>query len=789
MSTDHIVESAPDSASKGTPGTADSAPIKAYRNAAGGWGSVKAVASILVQEHVTLNGSRILAQQNKPDGFACVSCSWAKPADPHLFEFCENGAKATAWEITSKRIDAQFFADHTLSELRSWSGLELELRGRLTAPMRWDPATDRYVQTTWEHAFAEIASELQALDPNEAVFYASGRASLETSYMYALLARLYGTNNLPDSSNMCHESTSVGLPKSIGVPVGTVQLEDFTQTDCMLFFGHNTGTNAPRMLHQLQDARKRGVEIITFNPLKERGLVTFANPQSPLDMLTPADTRISTQYHQVKIGGDAAAIAGLCKLLIEWDDDAQRNGEPRVLDTAFIAEHTHGFDTFADAMRATSWEEIEHHSQLSRAALEDAARVYAKANAAMVLYGMGITQHRSGVHNVQMLSNLLLLRGNIGRPGAGICPIRGHSNVQGQRTVGMTEKPELAPLDKLKELYGFEPPRDKGMTTVEACRGVLDGKVKAFIGLGGNFQVAIPDHHVMDPAWQRLRLTVQIATKLNRSHLLHGEVAYLLPCLGRIEIDRQASGEQWVSVEDSTACVHGSHGLAEPAGDMLLSEPAIVAGIAKALLPRNPKIDWDAWVDDYSLVRDAIERTYPDQFKDFNRRFKQPGGFHRPLAACERKWNTESGKANFIVPETLDEDADMPSRGPDVLRLMTARGDSQFNTTVYGLDDRFRGVHGSRNVLLMHQDDMTRRGFAEGETVCICTVSNDDVTREVDGMHVHAFDIPLGCIMGYYPECNRLIPLSHHAESSQVPASKSIPVRLRKSAVIEDLAA
>ncbi|MEM5457869.1 FdhF/YdeP family oxidoreductase [Paraburkholderia phytofirmans] len=789
MSTDHIVEAAPQSATKGTPGTPDSAPIKEYRNAAGGWGSVKAVASILVQEHVTLNGSRILSQQNKADGFACVSCSWAKPADPHLFEFCENGAKATAWEITSKHIDTDFFSGHTLAELRSWSGLELESRGRLTAPMRWDPATDRYVQTTWEHAFAEIASELQALDPNEAVFYASGRASLETSYMYALMARVYGTNNLPDSSNMCHESTSVGLPKSIGVPVGTVQLEDFTHTDCMLFFGHNTGTNAPRMLHQLQDARKRGVEIITFNPLKERGLVTFANPQSPLDMLTPADTRISTQYHQVKIGGDAAAIAGLCKLLIEWDDDAQRDGEPRVLDAAFIAEHTHGFETFANAMRATSWEEIEHHSQLSRGALESAARVYAKANAAMVLYGMGITQHRSGVHNVQMLSNLLLLRGNIGRPGAGICPIRGHSNVQGQRTVGITEKPELAPLDKLKELYGFEPPRDKGMTTVEACRGVLDGKVKAFIGLGGNFQVAIPDHHVMDPAWQRLRLTVQIATKLNRSHLLHGEVAYLLPCLGRIEIDRQASGEQWVSVEDSTACVHGSHGLAEPAGDMLLSEPAIVAGLAKALLPRNPKIDWDAWVDDYSLVRDAIERTYPDQFKDFNQRFRQPGGFHRPLAACERKWNTASGKANFIVPETLDEDADMPSRGPDVLRLMTARGDSQFNTTVYGLDDRFRGVRGSRSVLLMHQDDMTRLGFSEGDAVCISTVSDDDVTREVDGMHVHAFDIPLGCIMGYYPECNRLIPLSHHAQSSQVPASKSIPVRLRKSAASEDLAA
>ncbi|MFM0502575.1 FdhF/YdeP family oxidoreductase [Paraburkholderia caffeinilytica] len=779
MSTEDIVEHVADT---------DTAPLKPYRNPAGGWGSVKAVATILVQEHVTLSGSRILSHQNKADGFACVSCSWAKPADPHLFEFCENGAKATAWEITNKRIDADFFANHTVSELQTWSGFELESQGRLTAPMRWDAATDRYVPTTWEHAFAEIAKELRALDPNEAVFYASGRAALETSYMYALLARMYGTNNLPDSSNMCHESTSVGLPKTIGAPVGTVQLEDFEHTDCMLFFGHNTGTNAPRMLHQLQDARKRGVEIITFNPLRERGLVSFANSQSPVDMLTPKETRISTQYHQVKIGGDAAAIAGLCKLLIEWDDEAQRDGTQRVLDAAFIAEHTHGFEAFAEAMRATPWEEIERHSQLTRAALEAAARVYAQANAAMVLYGMGITQHRSGVHNVQMLSNLLLLRGNIGRPGAGICPIRGHSNVQGQRTVGITEKPELAPLDKLKELYDFEPPREKGMSTVEVCQGVLDGKVKAFIGLGGNFQVAIPDHHVMDPAWRRLRLTVQIATKLNRSHQLHGEIAYLLPCLGRIEIDQQASGEQWVSVEDSTACVHGSHGLAEPAGDMLLSEPAIVAGMAKALLPDNPKVDWDAWVGNYALVRDAIERTYPDQFHDFNQRFTQPGGFHRPLPACKREWKTESGKANFIVPDTLDEDADMPSPGPDVLRLMTTRGDSQFNTTVYGLDDRFRGVHGTREVLLMHREDLARLGFAEGDAVCISTVSHDGVTREVDGMRVHAFDIPRGCIMGYYPECNRLIPLSHHAKSSQVPASKSIPVRLRKSAVVEDLA-
>jgi molybdopterin-dependent oxidoreductase alpha subunit len=756
-------------------------PIKPYRHPAGGWGSVKAVASILMQEHVLLHGSRILMHQNKPDGYACVSCSWAKPADPHLFEFCENGAKASAWEITNKRVGADFFEAHTLSELQTWSGYELESLGRLTAPLRWDRDRDKYVPASWSQAFAGIASELRALQPNQAVFYASGRASLEASYLYQLLARMYGTNNLPDSSNMCHESTSVGLPPAIGAPVGTVTLDDFAQTDCLFFFGHNTGTNAPRMLHPLQDARKRGVPIVTFNPLKERGLVSFTNPQAPLEMLTPGSTPISTQYHQVRIGGDLAALAGLCKCLIEWDDDARRAGKPRVLDAAFLAEHTHGFDAFAQAMRATQWEAIERESGLTRNALADAAAVYAKAKAVMVLYGMGITQHRSGVHNVRMLVNLLLLRGNIGRPGAGICPIRGHSNVQGQRTVGISEKPELVPLDTLRDLYGFEPPREKGLNTVSACQGVLDGSVKAFIGLGGNFQVATPDHDVMEPAWRKLRLTVQIATKLNRSHLLHGEVAYLLPCLGRIEIDRQASGAQIVTVEDSTACIHGSRGFAEPASEQLRSEPAIIAGIAKALLPANPRIDWEAWVGDYALIREAIERTYPGQFKDFNARLGQPGGFHRPIPACERQWKTPNGKANFIVPDMLGEDTDMPATGGDVLRLMTTRGDSQFNTTIYGLDDRFRGVIGTRDVLLMNHDDMAARGLKDGEAVRIETVSNDGVTRAIDGMRVHAYDIPRGCLMGYYPECNPLIPLSHHAEASFVPAAKSIPVRLGKA--------
>lgn len=751
-----------------------------YRQPAGGWGSVKAVAGALLEQQVAWHGSRVLLQQNKPDGFACVSCSWAKPANPHPFEFCENGARATAWEITQKRVDPGFFLSHTLSELRSWDDHDLEAQGRLTAPMRWDRALDKYVEVGWEQAFAEIGTALRGYDPRSAVFYASGRASLETSYMYQLMARLYGSNNLPDSSNMCHESTGVALYETIGVGVGTVALADFERTDCILFFGQNVGTNSPRMLHLLQDARRRGVPIITFNPLREPGLLHFVNPQSPQEMLGTAETQISTQYHQVKAGGDSAAMMGLCKALLELDDEAQLNRSLRILDLDFIDQHTHDFEAYAQAIRDTDWEAIEHESGLTRGALSAAAGVYARARAVIGIYGMGLTQHRLGVQNVQMLSNLLLLRGNLGKPGAGICPVRGHSNVQGQRTVGVTEKAKLAPLDALARQYNFEPPREDGLNTVEACEQILAGKINAFIGLGGNFVRAVPETQLIEAAWQKMPLTVQIATKLNRSHLVHGEQAYLLPCLGRIEIDQQASGAQAVSVEDSTGCMHGSRGVSPPASPQLRSEPAIVAGIAQALLPANPRVDWSAWVDDYSLIRDAIALTFPEIFHDFNARMWTPGGFRRPLPACQREWHTATGKANFKVPEALGEDPDMPAAGPDVLRLFTIRSDSQFNTTVYTLDDRFRGVYGTRRVLLMHADDIARLGFQEGELVTASTVAGDAVIRQVSALRVTAHEIPPGCIAGYYPECNPLIPLWHHAKGSKVPAAKSIPVRLSK---------
>ena len=750
---------------------------------AGGWGSVDDVKKALTGQHVVLKDTRLLLKQNKPDGYACVSCAWAKPADPHPFEFCSSGAKATAWETTSKTIGPDFFDRHTLTELEGWSDHALEDHGRLTVPLRYDAASDKYRPVDWDVAFAEIGARLRACERKQVVFYASGRASLETSYMYQLLARMYGNNNLPDSSNMCHESTSVGLQKTIGVGVGTVGLNDFKHTDCILFFGQNVGVNSPRMLHQLQEVRERDVPIVTFNPLRERGLVSFTNPQSPVEMLTGHETVISTQYHQIRPGGDTAAIMGMCKAVFALDDAARDSGAQRVIDVAFVQEHTHGFEDFERAVRACGWEAIERESGLPRAALEQAAGVYCKAGAAMGVYGMGLTQHRNGVQNVTMLVNLLLLRGNIGKPGAGICPVRGHSNVQGQRTVGITEKPELAPLDKLKEQYGFEPPRDEGLTTIDACEAILKHELQAFIGLGGNFLRAVPETRLMEAAWRELPLTVQVATKLNRNHVIHGKAAYLLPCLGRIEIDRQRTGAQAVTVEDSTSCMHGSRGMAEPVAPTLLSEPAIVAGIAKATLDPNPRVDWDAWVADYGKIRDAIGLTFPEIFHDFNERMWTPGGFRKPLGAAERIWKTESGKAEFTAPDELPGNPDMDG-GAEVLRLFTIRSDGQFNTTIYSHDDRFRGVHGSRMVLFMGQADMARYGLDKGDVVALRTKTDDGVERRVDGLQIVPYDVPPGCIAGYYPECNPLIPLWHHAKESKVPAAKSIDVLLERSAAV-----
>ncbi|SFR85042.1 FdhF/YdeP family oxidoreductase [Sphingomonas jatrophae] len=747
-----------------------------YTGSEGGWGSLRGITETALRERPSPGALNTLRRQNKVKGFMCVSCAWTKPAEPHAFEFCENGAKATLWELTSRRATPDFFANHTLAELKGWTDHQLEQTGRLTHPMRYDRPSDKYVPCTWDEAFAAIGSELKAIDPSTSVFYASGRASLETSYLYALFARLYGHNNLPDSSNMCHETTSVALKGSIGSPVGTSVLADFHLCDAIFFFGQNPGTNSPRLLHPLQEAVQRGCKIVTFNPVREKGLETFKNPQSPVEMLTPKSTQISTLYLQVKTGGDIAAITGMIKHVLAREEALWARDKRHVLDVDFIEQHTTGFDELKAKVDATSWAEIERESGLARADIEAAADIYCDADRAIAMYGMGLTQHVGGARNIKALVNLWLLRGNIGRDGTGVSPVRGHSNVQGQRTVGISEKPELVPLDKLAEQFGFEPPRDEGMNTVKACERILTGEVKAFIGLGGNFVRAIPERDKMEAAWTRLRLTVQIATKLNRSHLINGEVAYLLPCLGRSEEDMQVSGRQAVTMEDSLSCIHGSIGRNTPASKQLLSEVAIVAGMARATLPENPKVKWEEWTADYSKIRSLIAETYPEQFHDFNDRVFTPGGFYRGNSARERVWKTKSGKAQFTVPTALNSMGVGEAEGR--YRLMTMRSNDQFNTTIYGYSDRLRGIEGTRDVLLMNPEDIKAAGLRAGQVVGLASDAEDGEDRQVGGLTVTPFLLPRGCLGAYYPEMNPLMPLWYHDEESHTPAAKSVPVRI-----------
>ncbi|MGN6739058.1 FdhF/YdeP family oxidoreductase [Dyella sp.] len=750
-----------------------------YEGPAGGWGSLKGMGKVFARELSTPAVAETLMRQNKAGGYMCSSCAWGKPAHPYPFEFCENGAKATIWDLTRDRCTPEFFAEHTVTELLDWADYDLEMQGRLTEPLRYDPASDKYVACRWDEAFTGIARELNALAPKSVVFYASGKASLEASYLYALFARLYGNNNLPDSSNMCHETTSVGLKKVTGSPVGTCILEDFEHCDAIFYFGQNPGTNSPRFLHGLKSAVERGCRIVVFNPVREQGLVRFINPQNPAQMLTGHATELAHMYLQVKPGGDIAALMGLCKRVLVADDAAQAAGGPRVLDAAFIEQHTKGFEAFVAKARATGWDEIERASGLTRADLEAAADVYVESERVIGVYGMGLTQHVHGSQAIGMLVNLLLMRGNIGREGAGISPVRGHSNVQGQRTVGISEKPELVPLDRLAEMFDFEPPREKGLTTVDACEGIRDGSVQGFVSLGGNFVRAIPDRDVMEPAWRQQALTVYIATKLNRSHLVHGRVSYLLPCLARPEEDMQQSGPQSVSIEDSFSHIHGSIGKRKPASEHLLSEPAIVAGMAKATLAANPKLQWDAWIADYSRIRDLIAETYPEQFHDFNQRMFQPGGFYRGNAAHERIWKTDSGKAEFTDPSVLSSLG--VGEAPGRYHLITLRSNDQFNTTIYGHSDRLRGLEGSREIVLINPAEMERAGLEEGDVVSLVGDAGDDVQREVNGLTVVAFNLPDGCLGGYYPEMNPLVPLWYHDQASKTPASKGVPVRIRRT--------
>ncbi|WP_436873264.1 FdhF/YdeP family oxidoreductase [Kosakonia sacchari] len=753
--------------------------IAPYGGSAGGWGALKAVADALRGQMSVKQDVIALFKVNQPQGFDCPGCAWPDPQHTSSFEFCENGAKAVSWEATSKRTTPEFFAAHTVSELWNRNAFELEGEGRLTHPMKYDAASDTYQPIDWDTAFREIGELLRGYDdPNSVEFYTSGRASNEAAFLWQLFAREYGTNNFPDCSNMCHEPTSVGLPESIGVGKGTVELEDFDHCDLVLCIGHNPGTNHPRMLGTLREVSKRGATIVAINPLRERGLERFTSPQSPIEMLALSSTKLASTYYKVRVGGDAAMLKGVMKILLSMHEEALAKGEPGVIDEAFIHQHTQGFEALKADLDATDWQHILKVSGMERKEIQNIARLYASAERTIICYGMGITQHQYGTQNVQQIANLLLMRGNIGKQGAGICPLRGHSNVQGDRTVGITEIPYPELLDNIEKVFGFKPPRQHGHGAVAAIQAMRDGKVNALLCLGGNLAEAISDPQTTFPAMRKLDLVVHMATKLNRSHLLLGKHNYLLPVLGRTETDMQASGAQSVTVEDSMSMVHASRGSLTPASPHLKSEPALVAALAKATLP-DSVVDWDKMVSDYSTIRDAIEAVFP-AFSNFNERVKKPGGFRLRNTASERVWNTPSGLAQFKVMQGINEDP--RSLKCHDLVLTTLRSHDQYNTTLYGLNDRYRGVTGRRDVLFINADEAETRQLRVGDQVNIIALDPDGnpTSRRMDNLTIVVLDMAPGSVGAYYPEANILVPLDSHDTKSGIPAYKSIPVAMER---------
>ncbi|ODA66481.1 Formate dehydrogenase H [Methyloligella halotolerans] len=746
-------------------------------HAAGGWGAVNAAEKQLSRQKILMKGNKLLLSMNKPGGFDCPSCAWPDPKKPKLAEYCENGAKAVAWEATKKRTGPDFFAEHTVTELLTWSDFELEDQGRLTHPMGYNAETDKYEAVDWHTALSEIGTFVREQDRKRVELYTSGRTSNEAAFLWQLYGRLIGTNNFPDCSNMCHETTTVALPESIGIGKGTVTLDDWEHCDALFIIGQNPGTNSPRMLSYLHEMAMKGVPIVSFNPLKERGLVRFTDPQSPREMLTGKAQQISSNYFQLRTGGDILAMQGICKVVVEADDAAKAAGRERVLDVDFIAEHTHGFEAFADYVRNLSWADIELYTALTREQIEQAGEIYMKANNVICCWGMGITQHRRGGDALQQIINMLLLRGNMGKPGAGACPIRGHSNVQGDRTVGIYQKPKEPFLQKMDEVFGFENPREWGHDTAECCEAILRGDVDVFLGMGGNFFRAIPDLDRVTAKVKDIGLTMHVGTKLNRSHLLTGKRAYILPALGRTELDEQECGKQTITVEDSFSMVHGSTGMLKPASEHLRSEPWIIAGLAKETVADRAPIDWDGLVADYDRIRDKMEEVFPDLFENFNERLMVPGGFRLPNGASERVWNTPTGKANFLfTPNIKDSDDAVPDSGH--LQLMTLRSHDQFNTTVYSLNDRYRGIKDDRMVVFMNERDMEERGLSEGDMIAFEAAADDGIERRVSGFKVVRYDLPQGCCGAYYPETNPLLALSHRDERSNTPASKSVPVKV-----------
>lgn len=704
-------------------------------------------------------------QLNQRGGIDCPGCAWPDPAKrSRLGEFCENGVKAIAEEAMDASADPTFFAKYSVQELMAKSDYWLGQKGRLTHPMILRPGDTHYHTISWKEAFEMIGQKLNALhSPNEAIFYTSGRSSNEAAFLYQLFVRSYGTNNLPDCSNMCHESSGVALGETLGLGKGSVTLEDFPQAEVILIFGQNPGTNHPRMLSALEKAKKNGAKVITINPLKEAGLLHFKNPQTLKGITVGQD--ITDLYLQIKINQDVPLVKAWLKLLLE---EAKTNSN--AIDQSFIKTKTEGFEALKADLEKYSLADLISHTGLLEEEVRQAAAWLGKSNRIIACWAMGLTQHQNAVDNIREIVNLLLLKGSIGKPGAGTCPVRGHSNVQGDRTMGIWERPSEAFVNRLATALNIKPPKAAGYNVVEAIEAMHQRQAKVFIALGGNFVAAAPDTEYTYEALQGTDLSVQVSTKLNRSHLVHGKTALILPCLGRTDKHVEASGEQVVTVENSMGVVHTSQGVLTPRATTLLSEPKIVAEIAQASVGNQP-VDWLFLVEDYQRIRDLIGKTIPG-FENYNERLKDQQGFNLPNGPREGRFTTPDGKAHFTVnqgPRQVLADYE--------LMMMTIRSHDQFNTTVYGLDDRYRGIKGERRIIFMNEKDMQARQISAGSWVDLYS-TYEGKRRTANTFRAIAYDIPVGCTATYFPEANPLVPLQLRAHGSHTPASKSIPIRV-----------
>lgn len=764
----------PDGTRQGGYGPETQSPWKSrpYHHPAAGWGAAMAVGKVVMRQRLPIVATKSMFTMNHPvRGYDCPGCAW--PDDPGVtLDICENGIKHVTWEMTRKRVDAEFFAAHTVSELAEWTDHALEDRGRLTEPMVYDGAVDRYVPISWDDAFALVGSELRALDsPDQAAFYTSGRLSNEASFLYQLMAREYGTNNLPDCSNMCHEASGRALTASLATGKGTADLEDWAQCDALFILGVNAASNAPRMLTSLAEAVDRGAQVVHVNPLVEAGATRTIVPHEILDMARFKTTATGTDTLQVRSGGDMALIRGMAKVVFEAAET-----DPGALDHEFLAKYTDGLEEYRALVEATEWDQLVAQSGLSETQIRRAGRIYLDSQRTVISWCLGVTQHEHSVDAIREIVNLLLLRGNIGRPGTGPSPVRGHSNVQGNRTCGIDHNPGEAFLQRLDEVCGITSPRTHGLDTVHTIAGMHAGDVKVFVGMGGNFVRAAPDTVFTAEGLRRCHLTVQVSTKLNRGHLVHGRKALILPCLGRTELDRQRTGPQGITTEDAMSSVQLSNGHRTPASEHLLSEPAIIAGIARATLPGS-RTPWEDYVDDYDRIRDVMSRVLPG-FEGFNRLVRQPYGFRIPQPARERDFRTPSGRAEFSrapLHDVLPDDA-------DVLVLQTMRSHDQWNTTIYSNDDRYRGVKNIRELILMNAKDMRDRGLSEGDRVDIVATCRDGSQRSVRGFRALEYNVPRGCAAGYMPEMNVLIGAADYSTQSDQPLMKDIRVRVSRSA-------